>query len=186
MIRNIHWDTLSSEPITTLTSAPRHLHAIFPSPIDSDQCFHEAGYRDFADTTNVWDDQWNQIVRRAIEYLSRIGQLSIREPIVPVIENRLVDRIFKRVPRFDEQTLTVCEQIVLATMDDQFGQCIVDFGSNRDATLIANAGHPILWVFAKSQFALSIEDMAETIGPTYPNSQRKLDWYILKPPQFPG
>ena len=185
MINCIYWDALSVQSAAS-SESPRVLHAIFPSPVDSDQCFMDAGFNEFADTNDIWDGEWNQIIHLAITHLEKFGELSVRQSIAPVIKNALTDRILKRVPKFEEQALSVGDQIALATMDDQFGQCTVDFGENREVTLIANSGHPILWIFKKTRIALSIEEMAKTISLTHVCSKRSLNWPALNPPQFPG
>lgn len=181
MIRSIYWDTVSSLYQHAWTSPPHTCHAVWPSPINADACFENAGFTEFEDTDDQWDSDWRTIVELAIQYLSRFGTPAVRTPIVPVVQNRLLDRVLKGSPKFTNVTLSLTEQLVLTMMDDQFPHAVIDFGNVPDATLVTGDGHPILWIIANADARFFPEDMVKRIADTCKYHRRELNWPHLLP-----
>lgn len=183
MIQTIFWDRVSTAWQPTSLVSLRHVHAVWPSPVDADACFRNAGFTEFADTDDEWDSDWRTVVEAVITYLARFGHPAIREPIVPVTESRLWDRLLGRASRHKEISLPLVDQVVLATMDDQFPHAVVDFGEGHDVTLVAGDGHPVLWIFSNPESDLSISGLGSQLGQNRSYDQRTLDWPCLGPPE---
>ena len=181
MIHCVYWDSLPSTSGELPVASSWCVHVIWPSPIDSDACFQRAGFTEFADSNDEWDSEWRAIVNQTIAVLSRTGTPAIRKPIVPVTENRLMSRLRKWAPKYKDVVLPLAEQVVLATMDDQFGHAIVDFGKNGAAALLTGDGHPLLWIHSEPE--IDIGEIVNRIGERHSIAQRTLDWSILKPPR---
>lgn len=181
MIKAIYWDTLTTYDSGDDQRSKHCLYAIWPSPIDADDCFIKAGFTEFTDTDDKWDADWRAIISEVISYLSLNGKAVIRQPIVPVEKNRLIDRILNNKPKFNDVILSLVEQIELTTLEDNFPLAIVDFGNQYSLSLVTGNGHPILWILVDPKTKLHPKEIVNQIGKERKTSQRQLDWSKLVP-----
>ena len=70
MIEQLHWDAVGPTEKVPSIRGPAQWLAIWPSPVDADACFSEAGFHDFADTDDSWDSAWRSILRAIFEDFS--------------------------------------------------------------------------------------------------------------------
>jgi hypothetical protein len=145
MIDRLHWDTVVTSPANAAPNREKRWLAIWPSPIDADACFADAGFSQFTDTDGAWDQQWRSIIADAISGLSAYGPPTIRHPIVPVTETSLIERLCG-ASQYRDIRLSLIEQVMLASMDDQYPPAIVGFGNPPQITLTTCDGHPVLWM----------------------------------------
>ena len=181
MFDRFYWDTLSDDYKLPGSSESCTLHAIWPSSVDFDACFAEAGFEDFADSDSNWDANWKTLVRRVLSTLSQYGDPVIRNPVTAIIRTSIWDRIRSGRLRESEDDLTLVQQIVLATTDSQFGQAVVNFGEKPDLTLICGDGHPIFWLLEDEATDWSFTDLVDAISVDCHQQRRSLQWQHLIP-----
>lgn len=182
MFNHICWDTVSTDHQAGIPPTLHRLHAIWPSPVDSDACFNAAGFTEFADSDDVWDSEWQAFIGDVIMYLSIVGRPLLRKPAEIGGGNSLWNRIFAGFPQRKNANLTLSDQVVLSSRDDHFGCTIIDFGAERFVTMAAGGGHPILWVFDDGLGKWSISELEREISGGHRFAQRHLNWSHLSPP----
>jgi hypothetical protein len=185
-IRQFHWGSVSSPlPDPRLGRFPQVL-AIWPAPLDADACFTDAGFHDFADSDEAWDQDWRGFVARVLGQLEQFGDLHVKaEAQIYDVDARsftrkLLDRLFSRPAPAQKDPLTIVEQIVAVTNDSRLGEVFVDFGTPAKACLLASRGHRILWlgwILPSSAAEAFIEGLAEGM----PVIQTTLNWQVLLP-----
>ena len=183
MFEKIYWDTLSDKH--KLQGAPKNstLHVIWPSTVDSDACFADAGFTEFADSDSDWDANWQTLIERVVSTLSKYGDPIIENPQTAVVQTSLLDRIRAVRIRDPEVELTLIEQLVLATTVKGFGQAVVNFGSEHSLTLVCGDDHPLLWVFVRDASDCSFTTLVDTISVDCQQQRLGLDWQHLIPSQ---
>ena len=181
MFEHIYWDTLSKKHNLSGLPGDYTLHAIWPSPVDSDVCFEAAGFTEFEDSDSDWDANWETLVERVVSTLCRYGDPMIQNPVTALVPTSIWDRIRTGRLRNPEADLTLVEQIVLTTTDDQFQRAVVSFGVEPKLTLICGDGRPILWLRIERKVSWSLEALVDTISLDCQQQRRKLDWQHLIP-----
>ena len=183
MIERLHWDAVVVSTDIDPSNRAMGWLAIWPSPIDADACFADAGFSQFTDTDDAWDQQWRSIVADAISDLSTFGTPAIRRRIVPVTKTSLMER-FCGAPRHRDVHLTLIDQVVLASEDDNYPPAIVDFGNSRRITLVACDGHPVLWIRYNGQMAPFDRERNAKAWHDHEFTQFELNWSSLRPPKM--
>jgi hypothetical protein len=160
--------------------------ALWPAPHNADACFADAGFHDFADPDDAWDEQWSRIVNCVLRELEHHGAphiLSAAE--VYEYDTTSMPRgilgwlLPKRLP-LKRMPLSLVEQILWVTADKRFGDVLVEFGAPTRVTLLAGRGHAILWVgwaVADTQPEAFVEGIAGSL----PVVKTDLDWQVLLP-----
>ena len=135
--------------------------ALWPDPVDHDQCFALAGFDRFADSDAAWDADLDALVDRAIAALSPHGTPT------PGVAARWPWR--RRIsPR---------DRLVASLTDDQHPPWEIRFGSG--AAILASDGHPILWVWLAD--ADRSEALIAAVAPDWPIGRVSLRWAGLLP-----
>ncbi|MCA9171129.1 MAG: hypothetical protein KDB23_25830 [Planctomycetales bacterium] len=157
--------------------------AIWPSPLNGDECFAQAGFTEFTETDDAWDHAWRTIIEDVISDLSRYDSPVIRQPVLPVTKSTLWERMCG-ASKYRDVTLTLLEQVALTTNDDRYSQVVVEFGSAPHISLVTCDGHPILWLHYLAN--LDPYEHERSLGKwrQYEFVQRKLDWRPLGPPRL--
>jgi hypothetical protein len=109
------------------------LYAIWPSPVDHDQCFEAAGFTEFGDSDDSWDRDFSDLIARVLESLAHFGGAVLREGEYPVERGR---------PR-----ASCRDALIAAATDDNVPPCVVVFGDPPKASVRTCDGHPILWTW---------------------------------------
>jgi len=63
MIKEVCWDEVPIQIRSNLFPENSHLYAIWPTPVDHDVCFKEAGFTKFDDSDETWDNDFSNIVQ---------------------------------------------------------------------------------------------------------------------------
>ncbi len=185
-IRHFHWGRVSPATLDPRLGQFPEILAIWPAPLDTDACFTDAGFHDFADSDEVWDQDWRNFVVRVLGRLEQIGapQLKTEAQIDDVdarsLSRKLLDRLISRATPAPTAPLTIVEQIVAVTQDSRLGEVLVEFGTSVQACLLASRGHPILWLGWTPTHGAA-EVLVERLAEGMPVIQTNLNWQVLLP-----
>ena len=84
----LHWCLVSHIALPDGSYAPEGccLVALWPSPVNPDACFEEAGFRDFGDNDLVWDENAGILLQRLLSVLSHWGEARLlSRPLMTVV-----------------------------------------------------------------------------------------------------
>ncbi|HOI54751.1 MAG TPA: hypothetical protein PLP01_05845 [Phycisphaerae bacterium] len=160
--------------------------AVWPSPIDADACFLAAGFAEFDDSDEAWDQDWRELIEAIVQGLGRFGppQFRAQARVFESDEASLGERIVRWLalkPRpLRKVDLELAEQVVAVTSDDRFGKVLIDFGTPVRSSLMASSGHPILWLAFASPDA-DPESFLRCAAGEFNLTRRTLDWRKLSP-----
>jgi hypothetical protein len=155
-IRAVNCAELSSEALSWCPEGWR-LWALWPSPVDHDSCFEQAGFDDFADSDDEWNSGFALLVEDVVRVLGRLGVARLAEGEYP-----------RGRPRE-----TLGDALVAAARDDNFAPCVVVFGEPAQGLVRTSDGHPILWMALANGGA---EEARHAIGARYALQTRSLKW----------
>ncbi len=155
--------------------------AVWPAPHDADECLRLAGFTDFADTDDAWDVEWRGIVERAVEQLAVHGAPRMRKRVeVEEVQARsILERLLRAKPPGRSLNLSMVEQLILLTEDDQFPDAVVEFGEACSVSLRTRGGHAVLWVATGSDVCLERDEFLKGLAEDRPIEQTDLDWNYL-------
>jgi len=142
--------------------------ALWPSPVDHDQCFREAGFDEFADTDADWDRDLAELVSRTVEVLQRLapGRVSGGEYLLG-----------------ESNTEALHEAILAGTKEDSLQPPVVSFGEPPLASVRTSDGHAILWIWLA---AGDLEQHLALIAKGRDVRTRNLSWDRLLPAARPN
>lgn len=170
----VHWARVESES----RSADSVLFAVWPAPVNADECFRAAGFTDFGDADDAWDAEAEALLRRIVDRLSAYGEPRLAStPLSPSL--RWGDRLRNRAP----QPLPLTEQLLAPMHWDSLPDAIVEFGS-RAVSLRAGSGHVLLWITLPATQAAGFEDALTAIAAPHPLVRTELEWAHLLPPSL--
>ena len=183
-IRSVCWDLFKPDHCTDNWVPAQKVLAVWPSPVNADACFAAAGFTEFDDPDDQWDQEWRDLIGRSLAYLERYGSPRVRqaaqdyEPL-PLL-NRWLNSVllrptFKRV----DMDLPLAGQIDVVTDDDRFWNVVVEFGAEPHALLRAGNGHTILFVQFTEQGETAAEEFLHQVAEGRPVNRRELDWSML-------
>ena len=174
----LHWSRVPNPPADALPGV--QVHALWPSPVNPDACFEEAGFTDFGDADADWDAQADALLLQLLDLLNtHFGEPAPTSPPAPVPAPRLpwFRRFFAPpAPRWRSPA----EQLADAMHDDNLPLADIRFGSSG-ARVRANAGHWLLWVDWPSDAPMSFESLVQTLAQGRPIQRTELDWRVLWP-----
>jgi hypothetical protein len=52
--------------------------ALWPTPVDGDACFEAAGFVEFADSNEFWDEEFEELLNRVIAFCARLSGPTIK------------------------------------------------------------------------------------------------------------
>jgi len=173
----LYWDQISK-------AAPKkQQHAIWPGPIDFDECFQKAGFAHFADTDQAWHDDWADLIRASFDVLAlEFGDVAF-EDFVPAKQARWIPRLiekFSSARNADDTTAKALRALYLASIDDSFGQASLSFGPDQAASLHTKDGHPILWITTDKDSTFVTNKLLSKVAKAIPLESKKLEWSHLK------
>src|ERR1700693_5711314 len=73
----INWDNVPTAHLPQWIEPSGTLLAIWPSPVDHDVCFANAGFSEFADSDEPYDAEWKQMLERLLDALARFGEMRL-------------------------------------------------------------------------------------------------------------
>jgi len=185
-IKTIYWDMLPVELIPPAIEWREVFMALWPGPIDADQCFIEAGFTELYEAENeeaedAWESEWRELVATVIEQLSVVGDVRPRAAVevLRVEEGSWLRRLFGASSlRSPPLELSLLDQILLVSNDSHFGAITVDFGEPPQASLRAGEGHPLLWL-SFDRGAIDSQRLVEQAAAGRPVKQLSLNWERL-------
>ena len=171
----ICWD--APEPgLTRLPALPGAQGlAFWPTPIDADSCFAEAGFTEFEDSDDAWDDDFERLGALLVETVA--AGAGPAQPLPPPPPERSwfgLRRIVRPAP-------SALEALLAAADDDNRGLVTVTFGDPARAALSTADGHPIWWLHAPPQAGGLADAVRAACAARYPVARRPLPWGTLSP-----
>ena len=166
-ITRLHWAEIDSEHKTLDVDGP--CIALWPSPIDADDCFEKAGFNDFEDSNDKWDVDFIKLMETLFVGLKKNGSPRLLSGELP----------FKKIHFFKSKEGTVFEALEAAAQDDQFPPCLVGFGDKQDSFLLTSDGHPIFWIYPGPK--VTPEGWLQSLGFGLELTKTELNWMFLIP-----
>jgi len=181
-IHTVYWDLLKPEVGSGQWARAQDILAIWPAPVNPDACFSAAGFDEFADQDEQWEDEWRSLIGRLLACLERFGAARVCRSaevyeVLPTLQRWM--NFLRGRPTRKRVELTIAEQIELVTQDDQFDNVLLVFGSGPYARLSAGGGHEILFVQVAEQTDSSAEDLLRQVADARPVVRKVLDWSCL-------
>jgi hypothetical protein len=187
-IQHICWATIpptyDRDLVPTFAEQGSHLFAFWPSPIEPDACFEQAGFSEFYSDldTDDWDVEWSAIIESLLGHVERFGPLRLRNQadVFEYLPQSFFERcLFWRPLSARSLSPSVLERLHLSTEDDRYPPAVVTVGEPPDCQIHTSRGHPILWVDAVSALSLEPSTIAQAIAAGRPIEQYDLAWQHL-------
>lgn len=147
--------------------------ALWPEPLDCDDCFSKAGFRCFADSDEKWDADFEVLVDRMFNALEERGLARLISGALPVRQVGLLRR---------DQKGSIRDGLICAATDDRFPPFQAAFGTPAQARVTTSDGHPIFWVELADP--TTFEALLLTVAGNLPSTETKLSWEYLMPKPF--
>jgi hypothetical protein len=169
----VHWSPVVHDHAQRYAPEGAMLFALWPAPMNHDQCFIDAGFTDFDDADDAWDFNADGLLSRLLDHLSRYGSARlVSEPAVRI--QPWYRRLFAE-PR--PEPIDVREQIV-APMSNKLPDCIVSFG-DAGVSLRTGREHHVFWISLPEQESVLFERAVGRIAGPHPTVRTKLKWEHL-------
>jgi len=152
-IHSLCWDEVN-RAVPVGVWAPEHgrVFVVWPAPVDHDACLAEAGFSDFADSTEHWAAEFMDLTRSLVEFLA--GVVGGRAP-----------------PK-------LAAGLVAAARADDVPPCVVHLGTPAQAAVRTSNGHPLLWVWT-GRAGVEREALLASVARGRPVVHTTLDWKSL-------
>ena len=162
----VHWS-----PVPGATDGAE-LFALWPSPMNDDVCFREAGFTDFGDGDESWDTDAESLLTRLLEELGSYG--------LPRLKSKPAERhqSWYRRPFTKDEAFNLRQQIELPMQWDELPDCIVAFGESG-VSLRTGRGHHIFWITLPHSDAPSFLSLAGRVAASHPIVRTVLRWERL-------
>lgn len=150
-------------------------YALWPSPVNEDVCFAEAGfthfqYEDEQWSEPYWDAQAEILQQRLIEVLATIGTPALLSE--PLRAKRVLATLWK--PR---EPLPLADQLHLPILEDSLPEVVLRFGDVLE--LRAGSGHELYWISLSSECPQNFDNVLAQIAGSWLVKQVQLDWTKL-------
>jgi hypothetical protein len=148
------------------------LFALWPSPVNHDVCFQQAGFTVFGDGDESWDTDAEGLLTRLLEVLSGYG--------VPQQTSKPAEkhRPWYRRPFSKPGILDFREQVELPLRWDDMPDCVARFGTSG-VSLRTGRGHHIFWITMPDSEAASFPSIVARVAASHPIVQTDLKWEYL-------
>jgi hypothetical protein len=181
-IRTLNWGIVPPDQRPRWVLPEGTLLALWPTPVDSDVCFCEAGFDEFADSDDAWDRDWQNIVTRTIDVLRLRGTVRLRNEadVLEVRKRRPLEWLLPWRQPTRTVTLSAEERIFLSTRDDRIPPAVVEVGDPPAVLLRVSDGHPLLWLdFVTGLTETDANALICQIAGGRPVQRRELRWDCL-------
>jgi hypothetical protein len=168
----IHWCEVPPPGDAPLVQQREQLLALWPAPVNADECFKAAGFTDFEDSDESWDNEATALLSRVIEALKVYGPPQLKS-------QALSTKVpwFKR--RFSAPSeLPLLEQLELPMHWDSLPSCVVNFGS-AGASVRTGNGHVLMWVTLPEATLEGCKAFASGVAASHPLFRTPLKWSYL-------
>lgn len=162
----VHWSRVPRSAEDTV------LFAIWPSPVNPDVCFRQAGFTDFGDADASWDADADGLLTGLLDVLSSYG--------APCLKTKPAERPLPwyRRPFARPKAFNLRQQIELPLHWDSMPDCIVTFGE-AGVSLRTGSGHHIFWITMPHSQASSFPNLVRRVAASHPIAQTDLKWECL-------
>ncbi len=173
----VHWARVADaqRPPWVLRIGPDlALFALWPSPVNADACFEDAGFTNFADADAPWEHEATALWQRLLQALQAHGPAHLLStPLAPKQpwHQRLLGR--STAPAHG-----LLDQLELPMQWDSLPACEVAFGE-RTAGLRSSGGHVLCWVLWPMAQAAGFEAVVHQIAGRHPVQHTPLAWKTL-------
>jgi hypothetical protein len=137
--------------------------ALWPSPVNADACFEEAGFSEFAERGAAWHADFEQLVNLVIEHLEALGPPRVARKPYPQEPEPVADIAHLII---ESATATYAEDFV----------GLLEFGVPKAAALQTGSGHDVLWIWYRDS---RLQSLLDALARSWPIERRDLDWQVL-------
>jgi hypothetical protein len=166
----VHWSAVDHAS----AAAPEglQLFALWPSPVNGDECFRDAGFTEFGDSDALWEATAEVLLSRLLIVLEGYGEPRlVSEPLLPRPP-------WYRLDLGEPPPLPLREQIALPMYDDSLPDALVAFG-NSGVTLRTGCGHHLFWIAWPLADAPAFPQLAADLAEPYAAHRTRLKWVCL-------
>jgi hypothetical protein len=162
---SIHWGAVSA-------GKNRQVYALWPTPMNEDVCFEEAGVTHFKYEDENWSEQhWDEkaeiLQYRLITVFSYLGAPTLLSE--PLLAKRSLEKFWA-----PGKPLPLIEQLRWPVLDDNLPEVVIRFGDAIE--LRARSGHELYWISLSSKCSSSFDELLAKIAGNWPTAQLQLDW----------
>ena len=171
-IHTIHWGVVPTGKDTPWAGPDTQVTAIWPGPMDHDECLSSAGFSDFKDSDDAWDSEFERLGHRLVTWLKRFG-----EPVIPRPEGVRQAEVHVLSGKPGDSELI--RRILAPAYDDRERDAIVTFGSPPAAVIRTGGSHEIFWLAVRKGETMDREDLLEFMSEGRAVSRTILKWELL-------
>ena len=169
----IHWSRVPPSESRIPVARGQYLLAMWPAPVNYDECFKAAGFSNFADNDDEWDARAEDFLTRVLTELLVYGSGVLQSaPLTKGLP--WYRRPFQVAP-----THTLINQILLPMHWDSLPACHVSFGGNM-AALRTGDGHFLLWLTLPAQGQFQLKSFLSKVAGPWPVLETHLNWRALQ------
>jgi hypothetical protein len=171
-IRALHWGVVPAAFVPSVALPGGWTTALWPAPVDHDACFEEAGFDDFADSTEDWDREFRTLAGALVRCGRRLGKPMIASGERPA--PRHASRRHLPAPLSEDALIGA---LIAPTVSDNFPACEVRFGDGPSLVLRTSDGHPLFLIGVTPPDAWP--ELLAAIGAGRPVLETPLRWPAL-------
>jgi hypothetical protein len=162
----VHWS-----PVPGAASGVE-LFALWPSPVNADACFQAAGFTEFGDGDEKWDENADGMLSRLLVELAAHGP--------PRLISKPVERPQPWYRRWlaPPEMFDLRQQIEFPMHLDQLSDCVVNFGGSG-ASLRTGNGHHIFWITLPHANVGLFPSIVTRVAGSHPTVRTSLKWEFL-------
>lgn len=161
-ITAINWQPIPSDYWKGLECT--YHYALWPSPVDHDQWFMNAGFTEFADSDDQWEADYHQINARLVAALKSKGPATVRDST-----RSFLQRWFSA----DTADEALVYELIKGSQYDQL-VCRIDFGNPPQAIIRPNS--QVWWLSMATPENQWVEKLAATLAAGRKVNRGSLDW----------
>ncbi|MDD5612578.1 MAG: hypothetical protein PHF75_06025, partial [Gallionella sp.] len=148
------------------------VYALWPAPVNDDECFHKAGYNDFQSQDEHyceahWEQQANILHQRLIEVMEAMGQAELLNK--PLFKQRTIAGFWT-----GRKPLPLTEQLWWPLIEDNVPEASVRFG--QFVQLRTGNGHHLYWLALSPDAPLNFTGVLQSVAQGWPRRCVQLDW----------
>ena len=147
-----------------------NLFAIFPTPVNADECFKKAGYVNFQDANDEWEAKADSFLDDLLNSMEKFGPAKLlSEPL----------RDLEYVPYLDSLSPLKKEIVIRTGIEDNIPDCEITFGDSG-IKMKTGDGHHIFWLEVQENRLEEFKKYLDIILHKWSAEKIDLDWNCLK------